>query len=229
VIYAAGCEMRVRPSREHVVRAAKAGVRYNSRTLLQDFVHQCNEAGLSSDDLDALTPAEQYHFDEHKPLRAAAATDAHYFRIAQYLRLARRSMALAGLQLISVTPHSRLNDYFPYVSCRRALEQIRRNVGSPGDEPVQGLYRQTTQRQPRLSGPMRDFRPHNWSRQGRPARADHHDPPANPELQNEGELLIEREGMQRVGLPKGATNPAAKLRKELDRMADADFVPPEEG
>ncbi|HUG89915.1 MAG TPA: hypothetical protein VML55_03715, partial [Planctomycetaceae bacterium] len=159
-IYLAGCEMRIRPSRAQRARAAAAGVTYDPRELLRDFVRRCEQVGLAADELDSLGPAPLYHFDEHKPIRAAANADLHYFRIAQSLRLVRRSLTLAGMQLVSVTPHSRLNDYFPYVPVRKAAERIRRDVGDPKCEPVRGAYGRTEPRLPRGLGPMRDFPPH---------------------------------------------------------------------
>jgi len=157
IIYLAGCEMRVRPSEQQLERAKAAGVNYSPSQLLNDFLSQCENSGLSAEALDSLPPGSHYHFGEHKSIRAAANTDWHYFRVAQYLRLSRRSLSLAGVQLVSVTPHSRLNDYFPYVPVRRVLRRIARDVGDPKAEPVRGLYRQAEPRQSRPYGPMRDY------------------------------------------------------------------------
>ena len=229
-IYLAGCEMQVRPSEEQQQRARDAGVTYQPGELLNNFVWRCNAAGISSENLEAAGPAAQYHFDEHKPLKAAVNTDHHYFRIAQYLRLSRRALSLAGVRLISVTPESRLNDYFPFVPVADVLEQIRREVGDPAGEPVRGLYTGTGPRQPEGLGPMRDFRPHNW-----PAdRAAKPEPPrkrtacdAYRPKDMEGEILIETEGPQRLEARTDRSTARQRLAGALREMPDVE--PYEEG
>jgi hypothetical protein len=158
VVYLAGCEMRVQPSAEQIARAAACGVEYSARLPLAEFLDRCRRAGLSDRDLDALPPAKFYHFAEHKRIRAAAQTDAHYDRIVQCLRMSRRSLALAGMRLISVTPGSRLNDFFPYLSVEHALERIRTTVGDPRTERVTGLYRERCRDAPAQEA-MRDISP----------------------------------------------------------------------
>jgi hypothetical protein len=130
---------------------------------LQDFVVACERAGLTVEQLEALGPARQYHFAEYKPIQAAVQTDLHYFRVSQYLRLSRRNLAAAGMQIVSVTPGSRLNDYFPYVPVGTVLEEIEREIPTPTEEATLGLYRELTDRRPCGAGPMRDLRPLNWS------------------------------------------------------------------
>ncbi len=49
-------------------------------------------------------------------------------------------MGLAGLRLVSVTPGSRLNAFFPYRETREVLREIRERVGDPASEPVLGVY-----------------------------------------------------------------------------------------
>ncbi|MBW3542807.1 MAG: hypothetical protein KY476_21300 [Planctomycetes bacterium] len=187
-VYLAGCELRVRPSAEQIARAASAGVRYDPAGLLQEFVDRCANDGLAAAELDELPPGRQYHFDEHKPLRAAANTDRHYFHIAQRLRLARRSLVLAGMQLVSVTPHGRLNDYFPYVPLRRVAEQVLRDVGDPSREAVRGLYGGNEPRPPRRPvGPMTDFPPRRGKHCGGAVDSPRRD-----------ELLVEVEGFESV-------------------------------
>lgn len=160
-IYLAGTEMRVRPSVEQIAAAKAAGVEYDAHSLLGDFVKQCAERGLSREDLERLPSGEQYHFGERKPLGGAIATDFHYFRVAQYLRLSRRAMGLAGLRLVSVTPGSRLNAFFPYRETRGVLGEIRERAGDPATEPVLGVYTGALER-PMPCEPMRDFKPHHW-------------------------------------------------------------------
>ena len=205
VIYLAGCELRVRPSAEQIERAARLGVRFDPHGRLTEFLRDCTAAGLSDDELDVLPSGPHYHFDEHKPIRAAANTDEHYFRISQYLRLSRRSMSLAGLQLISVTPHSRLNDYFRYRPARSVLREIERTVGNPRREPVRGLYSRTDPHSSRLRGPMKDLRPHNWTPEGRPTHPEkpRNDIPRPSPPQQPDEFLVEAEGVVHA-VPNGA-------------------------
>jgi hypothetical protein len=231
VIYLAGCEMQVRPPPAQRRLAAEVGVSFTPGQLLIDFLRDCEKAGVKAEDLDELETAPHYHFDEHKPIRAAANTDFHYFRVAQYLRLARRSMSIAGLRLISVTPHSRLNDYLSYIPARRALRSIEQTIGDPQTEPVRGLYRQTEPRHPRPLGPMRDFRPHHWSPEGPPKP---HPPSHNGQAGDQppgGELHVEAEGLVQEPAKNGHNPQAAaqRLVTKLNRLP-ADFVNPcEEG
>lgn len=231
VIYLAGCEMRVRPSNEQTARAAALGVEYTDRLLLQDFLRECTQAGLTADELDGLSPGPHYHFGEHKPLRSAANTDLHYFRVAQYLRLSRRSLSLAGVELISVTPGSRLNDYFPYVSVRSVLRQIAREIGDPKTEPLCGLYRQTVPRQSSALGPMRDYRPHHRKPDHAVNRQNGRTPHAAGSKIVDGELIVEAEGFQRLAAPPGANghDAAHRLQAKLQHLPERLANPRERG
>lgn len=208
-IYLAGCEMAVRPSPAQIRRAADYGVNYVPRERLRDFVRRCEEAGLSAAALDDLSVARPYHFDEWKPLPAAAATDEHYFRIVQSLRLSRRALSLAGVQLVSVTPHSRLNDHFPYRPVRRVLHDIRRDVGDPRTEPVAGLYRDAVDRRPVLLCRMQDFPPLRRASAGQPA-GKHRQPRAGQPIHDDPEILAEFEGFE----------PAPAFGAKLDRLIE---------
>jgi len=161
-IYLAGCEMIVSPSETWIAKAAERGVAYEPLMTLREFSRTCEEAGISRTEQEELETAEQYHFDERKPLASAINTDGHYFRIAQYLRLCRRSISLAGVELISVTPGSRLNDYFPYETAESVCLREGAAIGFPDAESVRGFYTQQQDRQLAGLGPMRDFRPHHW-------------------------------------------------------------------
>ncbi|HUQ72509.1 MAG TPA: hypothetical protein VM165_23480, partial [Planctomycetaceae bacterium] len=108
----AGCDLCVRPSQEWITRAAQRGANYVDGEPLSDFVRRGREAGLSDADCQNYGFGSQYHFDEVKPFEAVLRTDAHYFRIVQSLRLCRQALSTAGMQLISVTPRSRLNHFF---------------------------------------------------------------------------------------------------------------------
>ncbi|MAT14606.1 MAG: hypothetical protein CMJ46_04975 [Planctomyces sp.] len=158
-IYLVGCEMQISPSSVQQHRAREVGVVHEPGELLKDFLKRCNEKGLTTGELEEVEREAQYHFAETKPLESAANADAHYFRVSQYLRLCRRAMSLAGLRLISVTPHSRLNDYFPVMSIDEAAAEIKQTTGDPALETTAGLYQQLTDRRGTFRSPMRDFRP----------------------------------------------------------------------
>ncbi len=170
-LYLAGCDMHVAPGPEWIREAHAAGVTYTPRELLRDFHQRCVDTGIALSKCGEATTTRQYHFDESKPLSAAIQTDLHYFRVAQYLRLSRRAMALAGLELISVTPGSRLNDYFPYQSVETVAKHIAAEVGDPQQETTRGLYTEQVQRVPPGLGPMRDYRPHHWPKTSVNSRA----------------------------------------------------------
>ncbi|QDU41029.1 hypothetical protein Mal4_53940 [Maioricimonas rarisocia] len=169
-LYLAGCDMFIEPSCDQQRFASVHGVEYRPRELLRDFFARCRQAGLTDERMQLLAPPRQYHFDEVKPLDAASNTDWHYFRVVQYLRLSRRALARAGLELISVTPASRLNDHFEYRPVEQVLDDIRRSVGDPERESTRGRYTSTAARQAAALGPMRDFRPHNWSAPAAPEK-----------------------------------------------------------
>ncbi|MEX0701192.1 MAG: hypothetical protein WD069_03775 [Planctomycetales bacterium] len=196
-LYLAGCEMRVRPSAEQIARAAEFGVEYDPRELLGEFLKKCRRASLFDKDLEAVAPAAQYHFPEHKPLRSAAHTEEHYFRIANYLRLSRRSLSLAGMQLISATPDSRLNDWFSYRSVEEVVAEIHATTGDPASEPVEGLYRNPHDRTPRLAGAMKDYRPPRGlaAAARSPSAPRFSCEPTSARIELDGELLVEGEGL----------------------------------
>jgi hypothetical protein len=233
MLYLAGCEMRVWPSEAQIARAAEAGVDYRPHELLTEFLRRCAASGISAEELDQFPQGPHYHFDETKKIRAAAQTELHYFRIAQYLRLSRRSLSLAGVELISVTPDSRLNDYFPYLPAEDALTRIARDVGCPSNEPTRGLYTQTVDRQPVWTGPMRDYRPPNWSADGEPPIEQQH--PARPEQiphverrERDAEFLIEAEGIEARRNEERQTR-SHHVATELKRMAADPREPNEVG
>lgn len=156
-----GCEMHVRPESAHLRLARERGVEYRSGELLKGYYERCAACGLTRPMLEQSAASRPYHFDETKSLAAAIQTDWHYFRVAQYLRLSRRAMALAGLELISATPDSRLNDFFPFQHVDDVIETLRRRVGHPHHETTRGKYSQAVK--PSSGVPMRDFKPHGWT------------------------------------------------------------------
>lgn len=190
-LYLAGCEMIVRPGSDLLQRAAAAGVTYARGQLLKEFFKQCSAAGVESSDCVGV----QYHFEEQKPREAAMQTDFHYFRVAQYLRLSRRSQARAGLRLVSVTPGSRLNDHFPMISVEEAAERIQTTVGDPQRESTRGRYTESRDRRPAGLGPMQDFPPHFWPAKKpavrRPRPAPRAEPPSRSPTGRELEMLRE--------------------------------------
>jgi hypothetical protein len=154
--------MFIAPSEQQLDLARRVGVEYQPRELLRSFFDRCRAQGITWEDLCQQGLPTQYHFDEHKPLAAAVQTDDHYFRVAQYLRLSRKSIARAGVELISVTPVSRLNDDFPFLPVKQAITRILQDVGNPGSETTRGRYTRPETRRPACLGPMKDFRPHFW-------------------------------------------------------------------
>lgn len=158
----AGCEFYIRPAKELLATARSAGVQYQEKELLGNFIRRCRDAGLSEEALESAQAGRSYHFDETKTLSDMIQADFHYFRVAQYLRLSLRSIVLSGLNLVSVTPNSRLNDYFPYSSIDDALELIGSVVGKPDSETTHGCYSKTIPQHPAGVGPMQDFLPHFW-------------------------------------------------------------------
>lgn len=155
----AGCEMCVRPSQEWITRAAQKSVTYIDGDPLADFVRHCRAAGMTDADLRRYGFGPQYHFDEDKPFDSVLRTDAHYLRVVQSLRLCRTALTSAGLQLISVTPRSRLNHFFEYQPAEEALDRIRREVGDPAREPTRGLYTQSAERSAASPRWMKDLLP----------------------------------------------------------------------
>lgn len=212
VLYLAGCEMLVRPAEEHISRAAAMGVEYTPRETLEGFYARCERAGLSRAELEQAALPRQYHFDEQKPLAAAIRTDLHYFRVSQYLRLARRSLALAGMELVSVTPESRLNDYFPYRPVEQVLREIAETVGDPARETTRGQYTSTGTRGAEGLGPMRDFRPHHWPKT----------PPAQDDVGRNGapcSRCADRK-VRRPSAESGKAAARAKVRQALEELPE---------
>lgn len=162
IFYCLGTELIVRPSPAQIEVARAAGVRYedgwtlvptdkrpdgiNCSDRLSDFLGECVRAGLGVDRTSAAKSLEewereaQYAFPETKRLLAAAATDDHYWRTAQYLRLSRRNFALNGVRLVSCTQGSRLNAFFPTLEPEAACEALRASVGDPAEEATAGRY-----------------------------------------------------------------------------------------
>ena len=172
-LYLAGCDMFIAPSAELVTFASTFGVSYQPHEPLGAFLRRCIQAGAARAELERHALGDQYHFNEEKPFAAAVQTDEHYFRVVQYLRLSRRALSLSGLELISVTPDSRLNDHFPIRSVEDAVQDILYDVGDPAAESTRGMYTCPSRPRERPLAPMRDVPPHHWNS----ARAPQQHPP----------------------------------------------------
>lgn len=120
------------------------------------------------DEADVKQKLQQYHFEETKPLKATINTDEHYFRIVQALRLSRSNMSAAGLQLISATTCSRLNDFFPVQSVSEIRHRICQEIGNPTQEQTLGRYTKTESRSAPIKGQMVDFQPPSWAKKPAP-------------------------------------------------------------
>lgn len=194
-IFLAGCEMVVRPSPRQLERARSKNISYQRGMLLGEFIDSCKRAGISEEELSNPEGEVLYHFDERKGLAAAIQTDAHYFRVAQYLRLSRKSMSSAGLELISVTPRSRLNGIFPFRTARSVVEEYQKLFGDDASQSIRGRYQRNEPSPPRKTPPMRDLRPHNW----REKRSEIKRPdPAAPRAEPWPEIIEEKLGWEHV-------------------------------
>ncbi len=161
-LFLAGCGMRVHPSGGMQDWAQTRGIEVPAGASLLEFVKTCERAGVQRKELEGLEPVSPYHFPEQKSLRAALGTDAHYFRIAESLRLCRGALNRVGLRLISVTPGSRLNAYFPYMEPTAAMQEVRAACGDPTQEQTEGRYSTVQARLPDCAREMRDFKPLHW-------------------------------------------------------------------
>lgn len=158
-LFLAGCEMRVSVPAEVIESGKELGIEAVEGESLVEWAERLQGQGVSLEQFDKEASTGVYHFDEPKPLAAALATDRHYFRIAQSLRLARKCFASSGLELVSVTPGSRLNDYFSYREADDVCDELERLWGDPASEQERGRYSLSRPRMPSGIGPMRDFPP----------------------------------------------------------------------
>lgn len=219
-IYLLGCEMQISPSEEMVDYARKRNVDYRPEKLLGDFVRECEAKGIGQSELCELQWPQQYHFEQRKPLEAAAATDFHYFRVAQFLRLSRCAMSRAGMKLVSVTAQSRLNDFFDVQSQEEASRQILEQVGDPCSEQTAGRYTDKNNRLPKLCGMMRDFQPLHWSQ--KPSVEKKHErnvaKPCVAQKANPDEPCEEKPYVDDADLPLNPVVEKGALNKELEQM-----------
>lgn len=124
----------------------KPDAEMRSTDLLQHFSIECIRKGLAANEtevaelMQTVEREEQYAFSETKPFLAAVSTDKHYWTTVQYLRLARRAISLAGVEIVSCTPGSRLNAFFPYRSVSQVVESRLKEEYSPLQEQTAGRY-----------------------------------------------------------------------------------------
>lgn len=192
----AGCELCVRPSQEWVTHAARKSVTYTEGEPLSDYVQRCRTAGMPAGDLQHYGFGAQYHFDEAKPFESVLRTDAHYCRVAQSLRLCRTALSAAGLQLISVTPRSRLNQFLEYQPVEAALDRIRVEIGDPAREPTRGLYTQSRDREAKPPSWMRDVMPPHHPAVKKPCDCGKKPPLSTARVSTE--LVVEEESWEPV-------------------------------
>ena len=168
-IYLLGCELQIPPSEGMRDRARARELTCAERpdVGLAELVREWERAGWPLAELETLGSPAQYHFPEYKALKAAAATDFHYFRVCQYLRLSRLAMRQAGLRLVSVMEQSRLNDCCERRTFAEAVAEIEQQVGSPAEEQTTGRYtRRDLGRIPDAAARMKDFQPLHWDQRG---------------------------------------------------------------
>lgn len=190
-IYCVGCDMIIRPSESQIEAAKEVGVEYeNGETIvmkdkdkprrsdmLRDFLDECIRLQLGKQYtgtevlsereqtlavLESLDREQQYSFTEQKRFQATVNTDGHYWERVQYLRLARRSMSMAGLKLINCTPNSRLQAYFMSYPVSEAADLINAVVGDLSLEMTEGRYRGGYPKANEGFPHMQDVRPYGW-------------------------------------------------------------------
>lgn len=160
--YCVGTDMIVRPSEAQVALARAKGVEYEKGQVkfekqtgekqpecywsdrLIDFRDMCKAKGIGKDNeevaaaMEAVEREAQYGCEEIKRFSSAVTTDVHYWDRIQYLRLSRRNHSLNGVKIISCTPNSRLNAFFPYMTEVEAANAIDKQVGNVLEEYTSG-------------------------------------------------------------------------------------------
>ncbi|GIX05581.1 MAG: hypothetical protein KatS3mg114_1450 [Planctomycetaceae bacterium] len=140
-LYAVGCEFRVEPPAEWLAHARRLQIPLNDQPSLATLYDRLKQRGWDPSALSAEITYSVYHFAHRRSWTEAVACDRHYQRVVQQLRLARTNLSRYGLQLISVTPGSRLNDWFPYKPIEEVLAEADRAVPC---ETIPTWYQQPT-------------------------------------------------------------------------------------
>jgi hypothetical protein len=155
-----GCDLRVGLSDEQRDWATRRGVAVDEREGLADLVARCRQHDLDLTELSRLPTGRQYHFGETKPFEAAVRTDQHYARVADWLRQSRALLLQQGLELLTLSPTSRLSIDFPGPTWTVAVEAIRSEWGDPRAQPAPGLYSDQAVRpstaENHFAGPLHD-------------------------------------------------------------------------
>lgn len=229
-IYCLGTDMAVRPSPAQLHMICDAGVNYDTATksvqlrgtkpsvstdLLGEIIteyskHREINTQQAYEELAKCDREEQYSFGETKALRSAVSSDKHYWERVQYLRLSRKNLATNGIDLISCTPDSRLNDWFPYVPVEDAIKQIEYDSGSVSEEILKGRYGRAFEKI--KNHKMVDINPYGW---GTPELT--RDNPAAPEKKGTGckgcgevakKTILKAEKVEKVEKEVAPTKPA---------------------
>jgi hypothetical protein len=122
--------------------------------------------------------------------------------------------------LISVTPGSRLNDYFRFIPIEEGCAELMGEVGDPEAEEVAGRYRLTGPRIEAGLGPMKDFKPHRWGEEKLKQRGEN--TKIVPNLPESGCSNLAREGGKSPARQK-------RLREELEVIDANELGVNEEG
>ena len=120
------------------------------------------------------------------------------------------------MKLVSVTPGSRLNDYFEVMNQAEASRRILESVGDPATEQTAGRYTDDRVRLPALCGMMRDFQPLHWSQKSaeqkrEPSKKEREGINTKPQAMiDEADIHMKR-GLEPELVPE-------LLKEELERM-----------
>lgn len=151
-LYLIGTEMRICPSKAQIALAESHDVTYPvvmpdkrvSDRLLHFAEAFADKRGIelknACAELEAVDREDQYAFPEWKPFSDAVRCDTHYYDRVQYLRLARKTFAMNGLRIVSCTPGSRLNHWFPFEAVEDVCARLLSQHGDPKAEPCEGRY-----------------------------------------------------------------------------------------
>lgn len=161
-LYLLGTDMKITPSQAQLDYALEAGVKYPVRgevkgnvfrpdpsgerwsDRLSDFVYaisvQTAKPKLKiKEELSALEQNPTYAISEQKSFFNAINTDGHYSWITEHLRQSRLSLQKYGIEVISCTPDSRLNQFFEYQDVSTVCESLKA-VSDVSKETTKGAY-----------------------------------------------------------------------------------------
>lgn len=163
-LYMLGSELIIRPSQSQIEFARRVGVDYDDHKGVlveekvggKDLTHRSDllidfammtarkskiDQGHLYEQWSKMDDREgQYGFSEQKHFASAVRSDKHYWERVQFLRLARKNLALIGVTLVSCTPNSRLNAWFQYRDPLSVCEELKARFGDPVKEVTFGKY-----------------------------------------------------------------------------------------